>query len=37
MVPSTPVSLVKLATRLASVSTGWSSSTPTRDQVPHEM
>ena len=37
MVPSTPVSLVKFAVRLASVSTGWSSSTPTRDQVPQEM
>ena len=37
MVPSTPVSLVKFAARLASVSTGWSSSTPTRDQVPQEM
>ena len=35
--PSTPASLVKLAARLASVSTGASSSTPTSDQVPQEM
>ena len=32
-----PVSLLKLASRLASVSTGWSSSIPTSDQVPQEM
>ena len=36
-VPSTPASLVKLAARLASVSTGWSSSSPTSDHVPQEM
>ena len=35
--PSTPRSLVKLASRAASLSTGCSSSTPTRPQVPHEM
>jgi hypothetical protein len=37
MVPSTPRSLVKFAARLPSVSTGWSSSTPTSPQVPQEM
>ena len=37
IVPSTPPSLVKLAARLSSVSTGRSSSTPTSDQVPDEM
>ena len=37
MVPSTPRSLVKFARRLSSVSTGASSSTPTRPQVPQEM
>src|SRR4051812_27034872 len=36
MVPSTPRSLGKFAVRLASVRTGWESSTPTRDQVPEE-
>src|SRR2546421_26540 len=36
-VPSTPSSLVKLARRLSSVSTGSGSSRPTSDQVPHEM
>ena len=36
-VPSTPSSLVNPAARLASVSTGFSSSTPTSDQVPQEM
>ncbi len=35
--PSTPSSLVKLSARLASVSTGASSSRPTSDQVPLEM
>ena len=35
--PSTPRSFVKFAARLASVTTGPSSSTPTRPQVPHEM
>ncbi|GAB3932500.1 hypothetical protein GCM10027614_01800 [Micromonospora vulcania] len=35
--PSTPDSLVKLARRLCSLSTGASSSTPTSDQVPQEM
>ena len=35
--PSTPPSLVKFAARASSVSTGWSSSTPTSPQVPHEM
>ena len=35
--PSTPVSLLKFAARLASVSTGRSSSIPTSDQVPQEM
>ena len=35
--PSTPPSLVKSAARAASVSTGWSSSRPTSDQVPEEM
>ena len=34
--PSTPPSLVKLAARLASVTTGWSSSTPTSPHVPQE-
>ena len=34
--PSTPPSLVKLAARASSVSTGRSSSTPTSPQVPHE-
>ena len=37
MVPSTPASLVKSASRAASVSTGASSSRPTSDQVPEEM
>ena len=37
MRPSTPPSLVKFAVRLASVSTGRSSSTPTSDHVPQEM
>ena len=37
IVPSTPPSLVKLAARAASVSTGASSSSPTRPQVPREM
>ena len=36
MRPSTPPSLVKFAARLASVSTGASSSSPTSDQVPEE-
>ena len=36
-VPSMPVSLVKLAARLAVVSTGASSSIPASDQVPEEM
>ena len=36
-VPSTPASLVKLAARLSSVSTGRSSSRPTSDHVPQEM
>ncbi len=36
-VPSTPASLVKPASRLASVSTGLPSSTPARDQVPQEI
>ena len=36
-VPSTPSSLVNPAVRLASVSTGRSSSTPTSDPVPQEM
>jgi hypothetical protein len=35
--PSTPRSLVKFAARLASVTTGPSSSTPTRPHVPHEI
>ena len=35
--PSTPPSLVKLACWAEPVSTGESSSTPTRDQVPDEM
>ncbi|CAM5435309.1 hypothetical protein SANTM175S_10631 [Streptomyces antimycoticus] len=35
--PSTPSSLVKLAARLASVSTGASSSSPARDHVPVAM
>ena len=35
--PSTPPSLVKLASRAASVSTGAGSSTPTRPHVPQEM
>jgi hypothetical protein len=35
--PSTPISLVKLAARLSSVTTGPGSSTPTRPQVPQEM
>jgi hypothetical protein len=37
IVPSTPPSLVKLARRDASLRTGASSSTPTSDQVPHEI
>lgn len=37
MVPSMPRSLVKLASREASVSTGASSSRPASDQVPQEM
>ena len=37
MVPSTPRSLVKLARRLSSVSTGAESSTPTNPHVPQEM
>lgn len=37
MVPSMPRSLVKFASRLASVRTGCLSSTPTRDHVPEEM
>ena len=37
IVASTPPSLVKFASRAASVSTGPSSSTPTSDQVPEEM
>ena len=37
IVPSTPASLVKPASRLASVSTGLPSSTPARDQVPQEI
>ncbi len=37
IVPSMPVSLVKLAARLAWVSTGASSSIPASDQVPEEM
>src|SRR5580704_10329368 len=37
MVPSTPPSLVKLASLLSSVRTGASSSRPTSDQVPEEM
>jgi hypothetical protein len=37
MVPSTPPSLVKFANRASSLSTGSDSSTPTSDQVPHEM
>ena len=36
MVPSMPASLVKFATRLASVSTGPDSSMPTSDHVPEE-
>ena len=35
--PSTPPSLVKFASRAASLTTGSSSSTPTRPHVPHEM
>ena len=37
MVASTPPSLVKFAARASSLSTGWSSSRPTSDQVPEEM
>ena len=37
MVASTPPSLVKLASRLASLRMGSRSSTPTRDHVPDEM
>ena len=37
IVPSTPASLVKSASRASSVSTGASSSSPTSDQVPEEM
>ncbi len=35
--PPTPRSLVKFARRDSSVTTGWSSSTPTSPQVPQEM
>jgi hypothetical protein len=35
--PSTPLSFVKFAIRLASVTTGCSSSTPTRPHVPQLM